>query len=135
MKVVIELPGQPRGKGRPRFGHGHIYTDAQTTAYERSLAWQGAISMKGADVFTGPLRVTVSAFFEIPKSFSKEQYRRALIALDRPGKPDADNILKMVDGLNGIVWVDDAQLADVRIVKAYAATPLLRIEVEELNSD
>ena len=33
--IVIEIAGEPRGKGRPRFARsGHTYTPAATRAYE-----------------------------------------------------------------------------------------------------
>ena len=35
IKVEIEVSGQPRGKGRPRFTrNGHTYTDAKTKEYD-----------------------------------------------------------------------------------------------------
>ena len=32
-------------------------------------------------------------------------------------KPDADNILKLIDGLNGIAWHDDAQVTEAIVHK------------------
>ena len=44
-----------------------------------------------------------------------------------------DNVLKAAgDGLNGIVWRDDAQIASAQIIKLYSETPRLIIEVREL---
>ena len=65
--IVIELPGEPRGKGRPRSriargGAGQqfvaVYTDAKTRAYEKALAWAGKAAMGGRKPLLGPLAVT-----------------------------------------------------------------------------
>jgi len=49
-------------------------------------------------------------------------------------KPDGDNNLKLVqDALNEIVWRDDAQVVDARVIKRYAAEPALRIQVREFG--
>ena len=50
------------------------------------------------------------------------------------GKPDADNLAKVIsDALIGIVYVDDAAVCDVRVVKRYADAPLIHVEVQELE--
>ena len=50
IKVEIEVSGQPRGKGRPRFTrNGHTYTDAKTKEYEKRIhaaAWQKMRELK-----------------------------------------------------------------------------------------
>lgn len=36
-------------------------------------------------------------------------------------KPDVDNLVKAVlDGMNGVLYADDSQIIDLRVVKAYA---------------
>ena len=38
MGLTFEVPGEPRGKGRPRFTKdGHAYTDSETMAYEKKI--------------------------------------------------------------------------------------------------
>jgi Holliday junction resolvase RusA-like endonuclease len=110
--VIIELPGEPRGKERPRYGRGRVYTPNKTAAYERSLGWAARVAMGSRKPLLGPLKVTVTAFVAKPV-----------------GKPDADNILKCLDSFNKIVWDDDSQIVDARIVKV-CGVPMLRIEVE-----
>ena len=49
--------------------------------------------------------------------------------------PDADNIGKLVgDALNEIVWKDNAQIVDLRVIKRYSDSPALRVEVREFLS-
>lgn len=132
---VIELAGSPKGKGRPRFSleNGHAYTPQPTRNYEAALRYAAQLAMKGAAPITGALRVEVLAAFAVPKSWSKKKQQQALAGVIRPtGRPDGDNILKMLDSFNGVVWRDDAQAVDFRISKRYSDRPRLHVEVEAL---
>lgn len=130
--VTITLPGEPKGKARPRFTKttGKVYTTKDTRAYEEALGMEARLAMRGKKIVETPCRVDVKAFFTIPKSWSKLMRGAALDEWVLPvGKPDADNILKTLDGLNAIVFCDDRQVVDARIRKFYAAEPKLIIEV------
>jgi Holliday junction resolvase RusA-like endonuclease len=136
--VVIELPGPPQGKGRPRFvvhrsgRFGHAYTPPETRAYESALQKQASVTMGWRKPLTGPLSVYVEAWFPIPASWSRRQFDRAVAGAILPtGRPDADNLLKMLDGLNGIVWTDDRQIVTATIKKRYSTKPALVIRVTE----
>ena len=87
--------------------------------------------MQGQEPFAGPLRLEIIATFPMPASWSKK--RRAQGAegtLWHTSRPDGDNILKAVgDGLNGVVWRDDACLASCEIGKRYGIVPGLQVEV------
>ena len=134
MKIV--LLGEPRGKGRPRFAPqtGRAYTDADTRNYESKLAWAAQVKMGGAPPLLGALRVTVSAFVSIPKSFSAKKQAAAIEGDIRPTtKPDADNIAKMLDALNKIVWNDDSQIVRLVIEKFYSEQPRLEIQIDILT--
>ena len=45
-------------------------------------------------------------------------------------RPDLDNYIKVLDGLNGIVWRDDSQIVRLNSVKAYSERPRLVVSVE-----
>jgi Holliday junction resolvase RusA-like endonuclease len=121
-KVVLELPGPPKGKGRPRTrvvpGQGGrpafatIYTDAETKSYEAMVRYAGEQAMAGRHLIEGALRVHVYSVFPIPASWPRKRQAAADEGYIRPtGKPDVDNIIKAgFDSLNGIVWRDDAQI-------------------------
>lgn len=107
-----------------------VYTDAKTRNYEGMLRQEASLAMRGAPLFSGPLTVAVYALFAVPASWSRKKRADALSGLLRPtGKPDCDNIGKEVDSLNGIVWNDDSQIVDMRIVKSYSDKPSLVISV------
>lgn len=124
------VPGDIRGKGRPRFGNGRTYTDAKTLNAE---AWMRhcAIQAVGQPCLEGPLTLVMSITVAVPKSWPKKRQADALAGLVRPiGRPDCDNSVKLAcDALNKVIWQDDAQLVDVRVVKRYGTEPGAVLEV------
>lgn len=134
MTLTIRLLGEPVPKGRPRFTlAGHAYTPHRTRKYEEALAFQAQVTMGNREPFAGPLEVTVFAFMPVPRSWPKRKQAEALAQLVLPTKrPDCDNLFKIMDALNGVVWRDDAQICKAHTVKRYADTPRLEIEVREM---
>jgi Holliday junction resolvase RusA-like endonuclease len=130
--LTIELPGPPRGKGRPRFvrATGHVYTPDETRRYEQALRDQALIAMGAEPPVNGPLAVYVEALFPIPASWSLRQHDRALAGAILPtGRPDVDNLLKILDALNGVVWFDDKQIVTATIKKRYSNNPTLVVKI------
>lgn len=128
--IRIEVPGQPVAKGRAKFavinGQAHAYTPAKTVHYEAGVAMMGKAAMAGKQPLEGPLSVTLFAQFMTPKRGKKDGDYHT-------GRPDADNLAKAAnDALNGIVWRDDAQIASMQVIKTYANSPKLVIEVRAL---
>lgn len=136
--IELHVPGQPQGKGRARFAKRgafmRAYTPEKTVAYEGLIALAGEKVMDGRDCLSGPLDLKIAAVFQIPKSWSQRRRAAALLSPDwHTGKPDGDNVLKAVgDGLNGIVWRDDSQIARCSISKAYGEKPGLTVTVVPL---
>ena len=131
--VTIELAGEPRGKGRPRFvrATGHAFTPATTRNYEAALRNAAADAMAGAPPIEGPVRVLVRAYMQIPASWSKKKHEEAMLGIVRPtGRPDWENIAKMLDAFNTVVWRDDAQVVEGSITKHYDQRPRLVVKVE-----
>lgn len=129
---VIEMAGEPIGKGRPRFSRktGTAYTPQKTARYEDRLAWAAQAEMAGRAPFTGPLSVSLRAFMSIPESKPKKWKAAALDGSIRPTKkPDLDNIAKLADALNKVVWIDDAQIVTLNVEKLYSDRPRLEINV------
>lgn len=140
--ITVQLDGEPVGKGRPRFRVAQsragqqfvaVYTPAKTRAYEQSLGWAGKAAMAGRKPLQGALRVVVTAYMSVPSSWSTPKRDRALGGQIRPtGRPDLDNLVKMIDGLNMICWADDSQIVDLRVRKLYAERPRFEVQAEEL---
>jgi Holliday junction resolvase RusA-like endonuclease len=134
MGLTFEVPGEPRGKGRPRFTKtGHTYTDSETKAYEQKIV---AYYHKTFGAFRWAdgsfIRIKVTAHYPIPKSATKA----AIASMQAGGilpsrKPDIDNVLKIVlDALNGVAYKDDSRVVSVEAEKIYSFTPKLVIEIQ-----
>lgn len=100
---VIE--GEPETKSRPRFSRygRHVYTPERTANAEAHIAARFRQSRPGY------LPRTVGNYGVAVVFFCATRQRR-----------DVDNMLKLIlDGLNGIAWVDDVQVSEVtgRVVR------------------
>lgn len=134
MTVSFTVPGEPQGKGRPRFssrnGRTFTHTPEKTVLYENLVATEYDMQADGYRFPDGAMiGMQICAYYSIPKSASKRK-QSAMYAGDiKPTKkPDADNVLKCVaDSLNGIAYRDDAQIVTATIEKLYSDVP--RVEV------
>ena len=120
MTVTLTIPGEPVAKGRPRMTRtGHVYTPSKTRLYEAHIQdlWK---AKSVATLPTGqPIRVSIAAFFAVPKSASKKQ-KMALDGAPHIKKPDLDNVAKSVlDALNGLAFDDDSRICLLRVTKQY----------------
>jgi Holliday junction resolvase RusA-like endonuclease len=125
--LSFTVPGEARGKGRPRAtvrgGHARLYTDAKTRKHEASWASAAAAAMGGREPLEGPLAVEIAARMVPPASTSRKAREAMLSGAMLPAKkPDLDNIIKSLDGLNGIAFRDDAQIVQITAWKLYAET-------------
>nr|DAX50999.1 MAG TPA: Endodeoxyribonuclease RusA [Caudoviricetes sp.] len=127
-RIEFTINGECVPKARPRFSKfGHVYTTPKTRAYE-NIVKNTAIDNRVPCVTTA-LRVEIVIYKSIPKSFSKKKRELANEGKIYPVvKPDIDNYVKAVlDGLNGVLFVDDKQIVDFRAIKRYSDSP--RVEV------
>lgn len=127
-RIEFTINGECVPKARPRFSKfGHVYTTPKTRAYE-NIVKSTAIDNRVPCVTTA-LRVELVIYKSIPKSFSKKKRELANEGKIYPVvKPDIDNYVKAVlDGLNGVLFVDDKQIVDFRAIKRYSDSP--RVEV------
>jgi Holliday junction resolvase RusA-like endonuclease len=90
--------------------------------------------MAGRPPIAEPVTVEIEARFQIPTSFNKRKKAEARMGLAWPAiRPDVENLAKLMDGLNGIVWQDDRQIVVETIRKIYSEQPGLTIIVETMN--
>lgn len=138
MTVTFSVPGEPKGKGRPKFSSRRVgdktfssaRTPDDTVLYENLIRTE--YRRQCGDRRFGdnsPLCMTVWAYYAIPKSITKRKRAAMLSGLIRPvKKPDADNVLKVVgDALNQLVYRDDAQIYLATVEKFYADVPRMEI--------
>lgn len=137
MEFQFTVPGEPRGKGRPRFvragGYVRTYTPDATAAYENLV--RICYQKDGGPMFEKdkPLRLDVWIYMKIPESASKSRKLHMLVGRIRPTKkPDADNVLKAIlDGLNTVAFHDDSQIVEIEVHKFYNENPRCAITISE----
>lgn len=136
IKLTFDFP--PVAQARPRatrFGRGiRLYDLKQVHVYKAQLA-QSAQLMYHGEPLTGPLVVTIKFYRAIQQSETKKRHRLKAQGTIRPTKkPDLDNYIKStLDGLNGVLWVDDNEVVELHTGKYYSDHPRVEIEVEELK--
>lgn len=137
-KISIYLDGVPGTKGRPQFARTktgvRTFSRGKTIKYEARLADVGRHAWPFPPM-TCPVKLRLIAVWPIATSWPK--WKRALAAVGNlwhVGRPDLDNVIKIAcDGLNEIVWLDDAQVCWIEARKQYGPTPGLWLEIEQLD--
>jgi len=137
VKVNFVIQGKVQAKQRPRFNRysGKTYTPNETIAYENWVKTCYLEKYKDKELMEKPLRVTIKAYFEIPKSTSKKRKQQMMDNEILPMvKPDTDNIAKgVLDSLNGIAYKDDKQVVELIVNKYYNNTPYVSVMIEEIE--
>ncbi|WP_407280586.1 RusA family crossover junction endodeoxyribonuclease [Aromatoleum evansii] len=145
LDISFVIPGEPKGKGRHRsriakMGDGKQfianYAPKETVEYENLVRMAASRAMAGRAPSELPVLVELVATCSVPASWSKKKQAAALMGEVMPtGKPDLDNIEKAVmDGMNKIVFRDDAQACRVVKGKRYGERPGVFVRVVELHA-
>jgi len=131
----VTIPGQPQGKGRPKFvrATGRAYTPKGTAEWERGAALiiRNAWMRAPLDALCS---VTITAVFARPKRLLRKKDPHDRIPCDV--KPDIDNVIKCA--LDALVMAgalrDDKTVWRVNAEKYFAARdegPAVIIRLEE----
>ena len=109
--VYHEPVGQPRHRISTHGKHARMYLPTKHPVHAFKRAIQAEFGKRLP--FHEAVEVVVNAWFPRPKS--KTWKTRPMPSYRHIKKPDADNVLKAVlDALNGLAWVDDAQVFELR---------------------
>lgn len=132
--IQFTVPGEPTGKGRPRFTRsGRCYTPKKTQDYENqvALAYKMLCDAPRTPVNT-PVMLEIDVYHSLPKSLSKR--RTDALRNEYPQKtPDLDNCIKAVtDGLNKIAYEDDKQIVAIIARKYYADVGRVEVRIGTL---
>lgn len=123
---------------RSRGGFAKAYTPETTASYENliNLSYIQALNGAPSPYWDKPVRIRIQAIYQIPKSFSKKRTAAALDGLIRPQvKPDIDNVVKIVcDALNKVAYKDDTQVVEMAACKLYGVEPMVRIDIDEVQT-
>lgn len=131
----FEMIGDIVGKARPRMNTrtGRAYTPTNTKLYEYSLRQWFIREYPDFKPIETRVKVTIIAYFDIPKSTSKKKEAEMLAEIISPTKkPDIDNVIKIIlDAMNNFAFRDDTQVTKLEIEKKYAKTPKIYVKIEE----
>ena len=132
-QLIFSVEGNPVGKQRPRFTKtGRTYTPKKTSDYESQIKAQALSAMGSAEPLETPVAVYIYINHAIPASYSKKRKEACLSRLERPKKPDLDNVAKAyLDAMNSIVYKDDVQVVSLHVTKRYETIASVHVCVKE----
>ena len=135
MIYEFEVPGRVIGKGRPRLNSytGVVYTPTKTKDYESLVEQYFLLKYPRFKTLEGRIKVSIIAYFSIPKATKKSDINEMLDNNISPTKkPDIDNIVKAVlDSMNKFAFKDDNQITKLEVEKKYALEDKIYIKIEE----
>ncbi len=133
--IEFFIPGKPVPKARPRLGKHGVYTPAKTKAAEELIRNIAAREYGEEEPVVTAVKLAVSFAMPVPKSWPKQKRFDAFSGEMYPlSHPDLDNMVKTVsDALNGVIYVDDSQIVELRCQKAYMAEPGTYVTVRWLE--
>lgn len=110
------VSGRPETKGSAKAfrhrGTGKIIVrndNEKCAGWSRAVGWSARAAMRGAQPISGP--VTVEAVFRFPRP-KTTKLRAPRLDLDKLARA-------LLDGMTGIVYVDDKQVAELRARKEW----------------
>lgn len=133
--ITLRVAGVPAPGGSKRAfvnrrtGRAIVVEDCKRNKTWREDVRAVAIeAMQGRELLTGPLQVFVTFYLPRPKNHYRTGKHSGELKSNAPWyhitKPDATKLWRSTeDALTGIIWRDDAQVAEQVIQKHYAAKP------------
>lgn len=135
MIYEFEIPGPVTGKGRPRINTYtcRAYTPNKTKEYEELAKQYFVLKYPRHIPIEGRVKVSIIAYFKIPKGTNKKNEELMLSGNISPTKkPDIDNIEKIVlDAMNSLAFKDDNQITKLEIEKVYSEEEKVYVKIEE----
>lgn len=127
--IVPPLPPAIRRRHTVR-----MYSPTEVRKWQTEAKFLAAKVMKEKNPLKGQLIVDIAIYLSPPVSMSRKKWDLALAGQIRPTtRPDCDNYAKSVlDAMNQIVWIDDAQIVSLRVDKFYGEKPRVEVTVNEL---
>jgi Holliday junction resolvase RusA-like endonuclease len=117
LTVSFFVPGPPRPERKinVRMGKFQRRVDtADSMHFKDRMRFYASQAYKGPPL-TGALSCTIVCRKLKPKGYKKNQNHWKK-------KPDYDNFAKIIgDSLTGVIWIDDAQIFDGRVIKEFCS--------------
>tara|TARA_R110000822_G_scaffold31114_1_gene90115 strand:- start:99 stop:551 length:453 start_codon:yes stop_codon:yes gene_type:complete len=132
--LAFTITGEPKGQPRPRAFARKMGTVHVARFYDSDVAdeWKRAVQIVVLDaaivhkwpLTLGPVAISMCFSLPRPKSHFGAKGLKASAPLHHSGKPDADNLAKLVmDQItkSGKVWRDDSQVVSLTAHKLWAS--------------
>lgn len=131
-KIEAIIEGQPFAQKRHRTsGNGHRY---DPSAKDKKKIQRALIDVKPSKPLQGVFRLTITAFFQTPKSWPNKK-QQEVEGTFRPKYPDTDNIAKIImDAMNDYIIEDDRYIVSTQVEKYYSMNPCTVINLEQIVS-
>jgi len=131
--ISLTVPGEPRGKQRPRWGKHGTYTPKETVSYETYIKELFVIKYPDFEPIADPIWLEIQVEVSIPKSTSKKKREQIHNLQIRPTKrPDLDNVIKVFcDALQSIAYKNDSQIVYITARKFYSERPGVELKIME----
>jgi len=136
-RMAIKIKGIVVAQGRPRFASRGkfvtVYDPPKCKEFKSRVTAIATEYMGDNPPLEGAIKALVVVHKSPPKSWSKKKKQQALHGEILPiGKPDFDNYGKgVLDAMNGIVFIDDAQICDGRVIKQYAEEDSVTVHIKK----
>lgn len=120
---TFEISGVPVAKARPR-GYKTKQNSIRFYTPVKSQRFENLVRERAEKVFDSPLMgpLYMRIFFRLPRPKRLIWKRRVMPSVPCDKRPDLSNLIKSVeDGLNGIAYLDDAQITRLHVTKVYHA--------------
>jgi Holliday junction resolvase RusA-like endonuclease len=109
---------------------GNYYYDSQI--FEKERARIEMLTQDPYEIVQGPIYIDLTFYLPIPLSIGRVK-RELLEGKPHDKKPDRDNLEKFIfDALRGVLYTDDAQIADGIVRKIYSLEPRTEIVIYKL---
>lgn len=143
----FDILGKAMGKERPRAtvigGHARVYTPKKSQNYEARVASAFQAKYPDAKPFTGAVQVIIminvglnKADYKKDGTLTKSGVRKVQGMENPTKKPDVDNVAKAIlDGLNGIAFLDDSQIVSLTVAKSYNDREVVAISIYKVGDD
>jgi Holliday junction resolvase RusA-like endonuclease len=133
MMIEFVISGMPIPKARPRVFNNRTITPKTTVDYEKKV--RKAALNRGVKPLPGPVGIELLFEFPVPSATRKRDID-GLIGQYATNVKDIDNLAKAIlDGLNGIAYLDDRQVAFLFVEKKWAIYPRAVVKIAPIKAE
>ena len=134
-EINFTVRGPPVPWKRARRRGKQYYTDDKVANQKDLVALACRAARDSRELWSGPVVMRMIFCIPMPKSWSDKK-KTAKHLKPHTQKPDGDNLAKLVcDALNGVLYVDDAQVCSVMVHKVWTVDGQTAIEAREIDGD